>query len=165
MTNTSETDPLATNPLKNLPHLLKAEAIAALPETVTVHRLNPNAVRHTKSIGDTLGLQHLGIHLVRLQPGKESTQFHLHHREEEFLYILSGRGIAEIGANKIEVGAGDFMAFTAPSLPHSLHNPFPEDLVYLMGGERLDMEVCDYPRIHKRQFRINQERHLIDLPN
>lgn len=152
-----------TSPEAPIPHLLKAEAIAALPEVVSVHRLNAKAIRHTKSLGDTLGLTRLGLHWVRVKPGDVSTEFHFHHQEEEFLYIVAGRGIAEIGEVTVEVSAGDLMAFTAPSLPHALRNPFSEDLVYLMGGERRDVDICDYPRVRKRQFRLNCDRHVIDL--
>ncbi|MCB1645490.1 MAG: cupin domain-containing protein, partial [Pseudomonadales bacterium] len=113
--------------------LLKAAAIAALPETVNVHQFNANAIRHTRSLGDLLGLEKIGIHLVRVETGHDSTQFHTHHCDEEFLYILSGRGIAEIGNESVAVTAGDFMGFSTHSLPHNLHNPYPEDLVYLMG--------------------------------
>jgi uncharacterized cupin superfamily protein len=146
----------------SFPHLLKADQIAAMPETVKIHSLNSDAVRYTRSLGDALGLTHISVHLVRVQPGKETTQFHFHHQEEEFLYILSGRGIAEIGDRAIEVGAGDFLGFTAPSLPHTLKNPFDEDLVYLMGGERSKFDVCDYPRLQKRLYRADGDRQLID---
>ena len=54
-------------------------------------------MRHTRSLGDQLGLTDLGVHLVRVEPGHDSTQFHFHHQDEEFLYILEGSGIAEIG--------------------------------------------------------------------
>ena len=144
------------------PHLLKANHIAVMPEIAKAHALNSKAVRHTKSLGDTVGMTRLGIHLVRVEPGKETTQFHFHHQEEEFIYILSGRGIAEIGDRPIEVAAGDFMGFTAPSLPHSLSNPFEEDLVYLVGGERRSFDVCDYPRLRKRQVRMGSDRQLIN---
>lgn len=146
----------------SIPHLLKTSDIQALPEKVKVHGLNPQAVRHTKSLGDAVGMTQLGIHLVRVEPGKETTQFHFHHQEEEFLYIISGKGIAEIGAREIEVETGDFMGFTAPSLPHCLKNPFEVDLVYLMGGERRSFDVCDYPRLKKRLFRVNSDRKLVD---
>ncbi len=145
------------------PHLLTAQQIQELPEEIFIHPLNPEAVRHTKSLGDLVGLERLGIHLVRVASGQASTQFHFHHHEEEFLYILAGKGIADIGDTQHEVGPGDFMGFTAPSLPHSLHNPFDEDLVYLMGGERREFDVCDYPHIHKRQFRSHDHRQVVDL--
>jgi len=143
--------------------LLKADEIARLAETINVHQFNENAVRHTRSIGDLLGLSSLGVHLVRLEQGKDSTQFHYHHVDEEFLYILSGKGIAEIGDEEREVGPGDFMAFVKNSLPHSMHNPFDEDLVYLMGGNRNDIDICDYPRIGRRMYRTYGVKQYVDL--
>jgi uncharacterized cupin superfamily protein len=156
---------MVNNPEDNqhsVPFLLKASDIAAMPESVKIHSLNANAVRHTKSIGDILGLTRIGVHLVRVEPGRETTQFHLHHCEEEFIYILQGRGIAEIGDRTLEVSAGDFLGFTAPSLPHAMRNDSTEDLIYLMGGERCNFDVCDYPRLQKRQFRLNGDRYLMD---
>ncbi len=146
---------------KLIPHLLKATDVEQMQETVKVHPLNSQAVRNIKSLSDAVGMNHLGIHLVRVEPGKETTQFHFHHQEEEFIYIISGRGIAEIGDEQFEVEPGDFMGFTAPSLPHCLKNPFDEDLVYLMGGERRSFDVCDYPRIKKRLYRMNGDRQLL----
>ncbi len=146
-------------------HLLKAHDIEAMQETVKVHRLNVQAVRNTKSLSDLLGMTHLGIHLVRVEPGKETTEFHFHHQEEEFMYIISGRGIAEIGDEKVEVRPGDFLGFSAPSLPHTMTNPFDEDLVYLMGGERRNFDICDYPRLKKRLFRVEGKRQLVDWAN
>ncbi|MGB7415895.1 MAG: cupin domain-containing protein [Thermosynechococcaceae cyanobacterium] len=154
---------MAFDAMDPLRHLLTAQQIDQQPETTFIHPLNSEAIRQTKSLGDVLGLERLGLHLVRVEPGQASTQFHFHHYEEEFLYILSGRGIADIGTAQYEVGPGDLMGFTTPSLPHSLHNPFSEDLVYLMGGERRDYDVCDYPRIIKRQFRSGDLRQLVDL--
>lgn len=148
-----------------MPHLLKASDITAMPETVKVHGLNPNAIRHTKSLGDAVGMTQMGVHLVRVEPGTETTQFHFHHQEEEFIYIISGKGIAEIGEEFFVVEAGDFMGFTAPSLPHSMRNPFEVDLVYLMGGERRNFDICDYPRLKRRLFRVNGERKLVDWEN
>lgn len=151
---------------KNIsPHLLTANDIKNLPENVSIHFLNSNAIRNTKFLSDTLGMKNLGVHLVRVESGKETTEFHFHEYEEEFIYIISGRGIAEIGDREIEVGAGDFMGFTAPSLPHGMRNPFEEDLVYLMGGERLDFDVSKYPRQQKSNFRIHQKRQIVDWGN
>ena len=87
---------------------------------------------------------------------------HYHHQDEEWVYILSGRGIAEIGDEKHEVAAGDFMGFVAGSAAHCLHNPNEEDLVYLVGGNRWPFDVCDYPRIGKRRYRINGKNVYVD---
>jgi uncharacterized cupin superfamily protein len=147
------------------PHLLTATDVAALAEVPRQHQFNDNAIRHTRSIGDALGLTTIGVHLVRVEPGRESTQFHFHHQDEEFIYILSGQGIAEIGDNEYEVGTGDFMAFSTNSLPHTLRNPFDTDLTYLMGGNRSDIDVCDYPRINRRMYRIDGVKTYVDLDN
>ncbi len=149
--------------MNETPHLLTAATIKQLTETQRVHPLNPRAIRQTKSLGDILGMQRLGIHLVRVAPGDETTEFHLHYEEEEFIYILSGQGMARIGDTEYEVGAGDFMGFTAPSLPHTLKNSGTEDLVYLVGGERRPYEKVDYPQAKKRLFRIHEERIYKDL--
>jgi uncharacterized cupin superfamily protein len=144
------------------PALLSATTIAGLPARHHVHQFNPNAVRQTRTLSDVVGLQRLGVHLVRLAPGRESTQFHYHDADEEFLYVLSGRGVAEIGADKFEVGPGDFMGFTAPSQPHTLTNPYDEELVYLMAGERNPHDVVHYPRIRRSMLKGPDRRRWVD---
>ena len=144
------------------PHLISAAAIQGHPEHRFQHPLDVKAIRQTKSISDWVGLQRLGVHIVRVESGHCSTQFHTHHHEEEFIYILSGQGIAEIGEATYDIGPGDFLGFTAPSLPHSLFNPFSADLVYLMGGERRPFDICDYPRLRQRLIRSGEQRQLYD---
>src|SRR4051794_12301153 len=126
---------MASTKLKTIP-LLTARDIGAMKELARPHRLNPRAIRNSKSLGDAVGMEHLGIHMIRIKPGDLTTEFHTHYCDEEFVYILSGRGIAEIGERKFEIGAGDFMGFIAGSLPHAMCNPYRKDLVYLLGGTR-----------------------------
>ena len=146
------------------PHpLLSAGQIASLAEKRVVHQYNDNAIRHTKSLTDLLGLETMGVHLVRIESGHDSTTHHTHHFDEEFLYVLSGRGIARIGDTEHEVGPGDFMGFRQLSSAHSLNNPFQEDLVYLMGGTRCEVDVCDYPDLERRQYRLNGDREYVDM--
>lgn len=146
------------------PHpLLTAETIHALSESTFVHPLNPRAIRHGRSLGDAVGFEHIGVHLVRVEPGHDSTQYHVHQAEEEFIYILSGRGLAEIGDETKEVGPGDFMGFAAGGLAHGLSNPFTEDLVYLVGGMRLEFDICDYPKVNTRLYRRGDRREYVDL--
>lgn len=150
---------MADNPFP----LLTRKDISETDEVARVHQFNDNAIRHTKSIGDLLGLETMGVHLVRVEPGHDSTQFHFHHQDEEFVYILEGQGTAEIGDERLEVQAGDFMAFTQNSLPHNLHNSSNEDLVYLMGGTRCPIDICDYPRINRRMIREDGRKTFTDL--
>jgi uncharacterized cupin superfamily protein len=86
------------------------------------------------------------VNWIRSPPGRESYVYHSHETEEEWVYILAGRGMAEIDGEELEVGPGDFMGFTTPSVAHHLRNPFDEDLIYLCGGEIRELDVCDYPR-------------------
>ncbi len=134
-------------------HLLKRADIEALPAREHVHQFNSNAVRITQTLSGPTGLQHLGMHLVRLPPGRDSTTYHYHDGEEEFMYVLSGRGIAEIGDTTQEIGPGDFMGFPRGSPAHLLNNPFDSDLVYLMGGEHRDLDVVHYPRIGRSMIK------------
>lgn len=145
-----------------LPSLLPASEIAKLTEVRRQHQFNPNAIRMTRTLSDRTGMQRIGVHLVRLAPGRESTQFHNHHVDEEFLYVLSGRGIAEIGDATYEVGPGDFMGFPQNSPAHSLRNPFDEDLVYLMGGERNAHDVVNYPRIRRSMIKSAGRSKYVD---
>ncbi|WP_290889892.1 hypothetical protein [Fischerella sp.] len=41
-----------------------------MPETLNIHPLNSPAVRNTKSLSDAVGMKNIGVHLVRVEPGK-----------------------------------------------------------------------------------------------
>ncbi|MEQ8281551.1 MAG: cupin domain-containing protein [Parvibaculum sp.] len=136
---------------------LTAAQIDRLPERPNIHQFNANAIRNTRSIGDLLGLSDVGVHLVRVEPGRETTEHHFHGQDEEFLYILSGRAEATIGEETFEVGPGDFMAFPKNSPAHSMRvrDDASDDLVYLMGGTRAPIDICTYPRLGRRMYRVD----------
>ncbi len=143
--------------------LSRAADRASVPEESQQHPLNPNSEIRGQSLSDLVGLRRTGVHLLRIPPGKESFVYHSHQLEEEWMYVLSGRGIAEIGDAQHEVGPGDFLGFPTPSVGHHLRNPFSEDLVYLSGGERREMEVADFPRHNKRMVRVGPNVTLCPL--
>jgi uncharacterized cupin superfamily protein len=146
----------------NSPHpLLKAETIAGMDEQVYRHPLNDKGRRHSRSLGDAVGMRRLGVHLARIRPGDDTTEYHIHHFEEEFIFILSGRGVAEIGGETFEVGVGDFIGFPARGPAHTMSNPFDDDLIYLVGGNRDDFDVTDYPRIRQRLFKYDKRRDYV----
>jgi uncharacterized cupin superfamily protein len=68
------------------------------------HRWNPKSQLIGVQLSRALGLKRTAVSIARMPPGKESFVYHSHRHEEEWLYILSGRGIAEIDSEKIEVG-------------------------------------------------------------
>ena len=139
-------------------HLLRATDIAAMPVERVQHPVNATAVRLTRSLSAAVGLQRLGLHLVTLEPGRDSTTHHYHDADEEFIYIVAGTGTARIGDQSFSVGAGDFMGFTAPSEPHSLHNSSAADLIYLMGGESAPVDVVHYPDIKRSMTKSHGRR-------
>jgi uncharacterized cupin superfamily protein len=79
-------------------------------------------------------------------------------------FISFRGGIAEIDSEEIDVAAGTFMAFSTPSVPHHLKNPFDQHLVYLMGGENREMEIADFPRLGKRMLRNGDRLRSIRWP-
>ena len=116
----------------------------------------------TRTLGTLSGLTQIGLHIVRLEKGRESTEYHYHDADEEFLYVISGRGVAIIGGERHDVGPGDVMAFPHGSPPHMLSNPYDEDLVYLMGGERNSCDVVHYPNIKRSMVKSAGRRYWTD---
>jgi uncharacterized cupin superfamily protein len=144
------------------PLILRAEQIAASLQPFS-HPWNPNSQLLGTQMGRRVGLKRTGVNFVRIPPGKESFVYHAHHCEEEWIYILSGQGIAEIDGEEFEVGSGDFMGFPTPSVAHHLKNAGDEDLVYLTGGENLDVEIAEFPRLEKRMLRRRDSIQIYDF--
>ncbi|WP_205746426.1 cupin domain-containing protein [Dyella amyloliquefaciens] len=143
--------------------LLKATDIEAMPATVSIHSLNPNGVRHRKSLGDATGLTQIGVHRIELQPGHDSSEYHRHLYEEECVYVLSGHGTALIDDQPHVVGAGDFLGFARNGPAHVLTNSGSEPLVLLVMGQRLAQDVCDYPHRRLRLYVNGEQEDLVDF--
>ena len=116
----------------------------------------------TRTLGQPAGLEQMGVHLIRLEPGYDSTQFHYHDADEEFVWVLAGHGKAYIGADTFAVGPGDFMGFPAPSPGHGLHNDSDSDLIYLVGGEVNPADVVHYPWIKRTMIKSHGRRSWVD---
>jgi uncharacterized cupin superfamily protein len=125
------------------------------------HPLDP---QHSKmrgfSLSEEAGLERTGVHLVTLLPGMQSFVYHTHTVEEEWMFVLQGRGRIEIDGVMHEIGTGDFVGFATPSAAHQLHNPYSEDLTYLSGGERRQMEIAEFPRLGKVMVRVGPKATL-----
>jgi len=145
------------------PFLLRAAAIDAMAPEHKIHFLNPLAERWSKSLGDAIGLTNIGVHLVRVEAGKESTEYHIHYYEEECIYILSGRGVLILNDEEFEVGANDFIGLPANGAAHNLINRSSEDLLFLVMGQRLKQDVADYPKLNKRLYRNSGHWDLVDI--
>ncbi|WP_459780910.1 cupin domain-containing protein [Photobacterium sp. R1] len=144
--------------------LLTRENIEAFEGIEKTHFLNPKAQRVNKSLGDLTGLTGIGVHLIEVQPGMLTTEFHRHYFEDECVYILEGTAEARIGKHYYSVSAGDFIGYKAGGEAHSLLNTGHTVLKCLVIGQRLPHDVADYPDLSKRIYR-NQEMawNLVDI--
>lgn len=134
-------------------YILKAADIAAMEGLAKVHFRNPNAKRINKSLGDATGLTGLGIHLIEVAPGDVSTEYHVHHYEDEAVYILSGTGTSTINEEDAPIGPGDFIGYRKMGHAHTIANTGTEPLRILVIGQRLPHDVGDYPRQGQRIYR------------
>ena len=133
-------------------HLKKSE-IDGLTATSKIHFLNNNARRNNKSLGDLAGIQDFGFHLVEIEPGRESTELHYHHFEDECVYVLQGVGKAVVGEEAFKISEGDFIGYPAGGAAHTIINESDQVLRYLVVGARKDHDVADYPNKNKRIYR------------
>jgi uncharacterized cupin superfamily protein len=143
-------------------NIVRAADIAAHAQQFS-HPWNPQSEMLGTQLARSVGLKRTGVNFMRVPAGKESYVYHSHHYEEEWLYILSGRAIALIDDAEYDVTAGDFIGFPAPSVPHLLKNPGPEDLVYLSGGENREFEVAEFPKLGKRMIRRGNQVEIYDV--
>lgn len=142
--------------------VIDAGRIDAMEETEFRHPLNPRSGASYRSLSEAAGLERIGFHMIRLGPGREANELHTHRYEEEFYYVLSGRGVVLVGDDEHEVGPGSFVGFPAPSAAHLMTNPYDEDLVYLVGGERSRFEIAEFPRHDKVLIRAGDDILMAD---
>lgn len=134
-------------------YIISKQEISEFPGTDKTHFLNPNAQRINKSLGDLTGLQNIGFHIIEVEPGHESTEFHKHFYEEECVYILEGEAESLIGQSKSAVKAGDFIGYRAGGEAHKLTNIGTSTLKCIVVGQRLPHDVGEYPEKGKRLYR------------
>lgn len=143
-------------------HIVKRQQAEEAQGTFS-HPWNPASEITGSQLARMAGLKRSMVSIGRLKPGKESFAYHLHHNEEEWIYILSGQGVAHIDGEDYTLEAGDFVGFPTPSKAHQLINRGSEDLVYLMGGEDLPCEVADFPALDRRMVRTGDKIKIYKL--
>lgn len=113
------------------------------------HPLNPNSQAEFHRLSRPAGLQRSHVNMLRVPPGKEAFMLHRHSVQEEWSYIVEGEGTAQIGEDRIEVAAGDFIAFPLNGKAHTIVNTGARDLVYLTGGEDTPYDIGHFPSVGK----------------
>ncbi len=141
--------------------IIRAEKAFEFRHTITPV-WNPGSIVPGTQFDKLVGLQRCRVSIIRLTPGTEATPYHTRHGEEEWIYVLQGQGIIEIDGVENLLGPGDFVGFPTPSPPRQLRNPFNRSLVCLIGGERHEIEVADFPRLGKRMYRRGEHMEVYD---
>ena len=102
-----------------------------------------------QKLGDAAGLTDFGVNLVRLAPGKWSSQRHWHTAEDEFVWVLEGEVVMVDDAGEHVLRPGDCCGWKAGERDgHHLQNRSGADAVYLeVGSRRPQTDGCDYPDI------------------
>ena len=102
-----------------------------------------------KKLGDAVGLDQFGVNLVRLPPGKWSSQRHWHTEEDELVFMLQGEVVLVEDDAEHVLRPGDCAAWKAGvANGHCLQNRSGADAVYLeIGTRRPGTDACDYPDI------------------
>jgi uncharacterized cupin superfamily protein len=93
--------------------------------------------RDVRRLGDALGLTRIGVNLVFLQPGKESSMRHWHTREDEFVFVVAGELVLRTDAGEQLLAAGMCAGFAAGSTDgHQLLNRSARPAAYLVVSNR-----------------------------
>jgi uncharacterized cupin superfamily protein len=101
-----------------------------------------------QKLGDAAGLTDFGVNLVRLAPGKWSSQRHWHSHEDEFVWVLEGEVVMVDDDGEHVLGPGDACGWQAGERNgHHLQNRTDREVVYLEVGSRRAEDGCDYPDI------------------
>lgn len=98
-------------------------------------------------IGPLVGAEKLGVCLMVLEPGKISFPFHVHHINEEMIFVIEGEGEYRFGPETYKVRAGDLVA--APpggaDRAHQMKNTGDKSLRYLCFSTMHAVDVVEYP--------------------
>ena len=112
--------------------------------------------RIKRVLGDLFGLTNFGVNLVVLSPGAVSSLRHCHTRQDEFIYVLSGRPTLHTDEGYTDLEAGACAGFKAGTgNGHRMLNRTTEDAVYLEVGDRTSGDEATYPDDDIKAFREN----------
>ena len=87
-------------------------------------------------LGEKLGLTRIGIHHVRVPPGRRVSYPHAESAEEEFVFVIEGRPDAWIDGHLHPLAPGDAVAFPAGTgVCHTFLNNTAREVRLLVVGE------------------------------
>jgi uncharacterized cupin superfamily protein len=97
-------------------------------------------------LGQAAGGAGLGCSWYEVPPGRTAFPAHYHCATEEAIFVLEGEGTLRIGAEKVPVHAGDYVALVpGPDHAHQLVNTGAAPLRYLCMSTLVRADVVGYP--------------------
>jgi uncharacterized cupin superfamily protein len=104
------------------------------------------AGRRKHQLGEFFGLKNFGVNLTRLAPGAVSSLRHSHAKQDEFVYVVSGRPTLHTDRGRTQLAPGLCAGFRAGTGDaHHLVNETDAEVVYLEIGDRTPGEQVSYP--------------------
>jgi len=104
------------------------------------------AWRQKRALGDFFGLKNIGVNLTRIAPGGQSALMHMHSKQDEFVYVLEGKGVLATSTGETALSAGMCAGFPAQGEAHHILNRSNCDLVILEISDRLEGDEGSYPQ-------------------
>lgn len=102
--------------------------------------------REKRQLGDFFGLKNFGVNLTRLLPGSQSSIFHYHTKQDEFVYVIEGTPTLVTDDGEMSLTPGMCVGFAAGGSAHQIVNRSTKDAVYLEVGDRTPGDEGIYPR-------------------
>ena len=131
-------------------HIVRTSELGPEDELHVRHPYNDRSDIRMARLSDRTGLSHLGISRARIPPGAESFAKHVHTRQEEWIFVLSGQGHVCLDEQELPIGPGDFVGFPPNGPAHLVRNTSEtEDLVFLQGGDRRKGDRGYFPDLGK----------------
>jgi uncharacterized cupin superfamily protein len=111
------------------------------------------------AFGRAFGLARIGIHHVRLAPGRRTSLPHAESHEEEFVYVIEGEPDVWIDGTLHRLRPGDGVGFPAGTgIAHSFLNNSEREVRLMVVGDRSRPEnrvvypVDDWQRPHRADW-------------
>lgn len=93
--------------------------------------------REVRALGDAFGLTAIGVNLVTIFPGRQSSLRHHHSHEDDLIYVLEGELVLRTDAGEESFAAGMVAGFRAgDGNGHHLYNRSDRPARYLVVSNR-----------------------------
>ena len=126
-------------------------------------RVEGSRPRKEVRIGELCGLKAIGVNIVHLEPGQESSERHWHLNSDEFCLVLSGQVVLRANDGEHTLTAGDSVCWPAgEENGHSLRNDQDEVVMLLVVGTNPAVDEVRYPDSKQTLFHGPTSWRLVD---